>query len=191
MAEVLLFHHVLGLTAGVTGFADALRAAGHVVHTPDLFDGRVFATIDEGIAHVDEIGFPTVLERGLAAAEGLPEALVYAGFSLGVVPAQCLAQTRPGARGAILMEACVPMAEFGGSWPSGVPAQVHGMVGDRFFAGEGDLEAAEALAASTDDVEVFLYDGDGHLFADPAGGAHDPVAASLLLDRVLSFLATV
>ena len=119
MAEVLLFHHVLGLTAGVTGFADALRAAGHVVHTPDLFDGRVFATIDEGIAHVDEIGFPTVLERGLAAAEGLPEALVYAGFSLGVVPAQCLAQTRPGARGAILMEACVPMAEFGGSWPSG------------------------------------------------------------------------
>ena len=113
MAEVLLFHHVLGQTPGFHEFADALRAAGHTVHTPDLFDGRTFASIAEGVDHANAIGFATVVERGVAAADGLPAALVYAGFSLGVMPAQRLAQTRPGARGALLLEACVPVTEFG------------------------------------------------------------------------------
>src|SRR5664280_410012 len=104
MAEVLLFHHALGRTPGVVAFADELRLAGHTVHAPDLFDGRTFDTIDAGMAHVGEIGFREVIARGERAAEGLPSALVYAGFSLGVLPAQKLAQTRPGARGARLGE---------------------------------------------------------------------------------------
>lgn len=189
MAEVLLFHHVLGLTPGVVSFADALRAAGHTVHTPDLFGGRTFDSIEAGAAHVDEIGFGTVVERGVAAAEGRPAAIVYAGFSLGVVPAQCLAQTREGARGAVLIEACVPVAEFGESWPDGVPVEVHGMADDEFFAGEGDIDAARALVASTPHAELFVYPGDGHLFADPASPAHDEAATALLLERVIAFLA--
>lgn len=188
MAEILLFHHVLGLTTGVRAFADSLRAAGHTVHTPDLFDGRTFDTIDAGAAHVDEIGFGAVLERGATAAEGLPDGLVFAGFSLGVVPAQCLAQTRAGARGAVLMEACVPVSEFGDAWPDGVPVQIHGLADDAFFAGEGDIDAARAIVESTPDAELFVYDGDGHLFADPASASYDEAAASLLLDRVLAFL---
>ena len=189
MAEVLLFHHVLGLTPGVRGFADDLRGAGHVVHTPDLFDGRTFDSIEEGVAHVDEVGFSTMLHRGMAAAEGLPDALVYAGFSLGVVPAQCLAQTRVGARGALLMEACVPVSEFGDEWPAGVPVQIHGMSDDAFFGGEGDIDAARALVESADDAELFLYDGNGHLFAEPASSGYDATAASQLLERVLTCLA--
>lgn len=191
MAEVLLFHHVLGVTPGVLAFADRLRADGHTVHTPDLFDGATFATIDDGAAHVDEIGFGTIVERGVAAADAFTDRLVYAGFSLGVVPAQCLAQTRAGARGALLIEACVPVAEFGDSWPVGVPVQVHGMADDEFFAGEGDLDAARALVASTDDAELFVYPGDGHLFADPASPAYDPDATSQLVERVLALLARV
>ena len=188
MAEVLLFHHVLGLTPGVLAFADELRGAGHVVHTPDLFDGHTFDSIDAGIAHVGEVGFATILDRGVAAAAELPAALVYAGFSLGVVPAQCLAQTRAGARGALLMEACAPVSEFGDAWPTGVPVQIHGMSDDDFFAGEGDIEAARALVESTDDAELFLYPGDGHLFADPASAGYDATAASQLHERVLAFL---
>ena len=186
---VLLFHHVLGQTPGFRSFADALRDAGHTVHAPDLFDGRTFASVAEGAAHVDEIGFGSVVERGVAAADGLPAELVYAGFSLGVVPAQCLAQTRAGARGAVLMEACVPVSEFGDAWPAGVPVQIHGMRDDEIFAGEGDIDAARALVASTDDAELFVYPGDGHLFADPATPAYDATAASQLLERVLAFLA--
>lgn len=189
MAEVVVFHHVLGLTPGVIAFADRLREAGHVVHTPDLFDGRTFESIEAGAGHVDEVGFGTIVDRGVAAAADLPDALVYAGFSLGVVAAQRLAQTRPGARGAVLMEACVPPAEFGDAWPTGVPVQIHGMSDDEFFAGEGDIEAARALVESTDDAELFLYPGDGHLFADPASPAYDEAAASKLLERVLGFLA--
>ena len=148
MAEVLLFHHALGRTPGVLAFADELRGAGHTVHAPDLYEGRTFDTLDAGMAHVGEIGFREVIARGERAAEGLPAALVYAGFSLGVLPAQKLAQTRPGARGALLCYSCVPASTFGPSWPADVPVQIHGMDADPLFVNEGDLDAARALVAS-------------------------------------------
>ena len=111
MAEVLLFH-AQGLTAGVVGFADELRAAGHIVHTPDLYEGRTFNSIEEGVAHAGEIGFGEVIERGARVAAKLGPQIVYAGFSLGVLPAQMLAQTRAGAAGALLLHGCVPVEEF-------------------------------------------------------------------------------
>ncbi len=190
MAQVLLFHHALGQTSGFHAFAEDLRQAGHTVHTPDLFDGRTFDSIDAGMAFVGEIGFGQVIERGVRAAEGLPAALVYAGFSLGVLPAQKLAQTRPGARGALLFYSCVPVSEFGPSWPAGVPVQVHGMDADPFFVGEGDIEAARALVESTADAELFLYPGDQHYFADSSLPSYDATAAALLRQRVLEFLTT-
>ena len=190
MAEVLLFHHALGRTPGVVAFADELRRAGHTVHAPDLFDGRTFDTIDAGMAHVGEIGFREVIARGERAAESLLAALVYAGFSLGVLPAQKLAQTRPGARGALLFYSCVPTSVFGPSWPPGVPVQVHGMDADPLFVDEGDLEAARALVASGAPAELFLYPGDQHYFADSSLPSYRPDAAALLLQRVLAFLGT-
>ncbi len=189
MAEVVLFHHALGLTPGVVAFADDLRRAGHSVHTPDLFDGRTFATIKEGVAHAATIGFGAVIERGERAVAGLPAALVYAGFSLGVLPAQKLAQTRPGARGALLFYSCIPIAEFGAAWPEGVPVQVHGMDADPLFVDEGDLDAARDLVASTSQAELFLYPGDQHYFADRTLPSYDVEATTLLTQRVLAFLA--
>jgi dienelactone hydrolase len=185
VTEVVLFHHALGLTAGVTAFAEELRGAGHTVHTPDLFEGRTFADLQAGMAHVEEIGFPTVIERGVAAGQGLPAEVVYVGMSLGVLPAQALAQRRPGARGALLLYSCVPAEEFGG-WPDGVPVQVHGMDADPIFVGEGDLDAARALGA-----EIFLYPGDQHYFADPTLPSYDAQASALLLERALAFLDRV
>ena len=190
MAEVLLFHHAQGLTSGVRTFADELRSAGHTAHTPDLYDGHVFETLDEGIGYARTIGFGEVLERGVRSAEGLPAELVYAGFSLGVMPAQALAQTRPGARGALLIYAAVPVSEFGEAWPEDVPVQVHAMEADPFFVDEGDIDAARALVAEADDAELFLYPGDQHLFADSSLPAYDADAAGLLRQRVLAFLDT-
>jgi dienelactone hydrolase len=191
MAEVVLFHHALGLTPGVVAFAGELRGAGHTVHTPDLFQGRTFGSIGEGMRHAEEIGFPgEVIARGVRAVQGLPAGLVYAGFSLGVLPAQMLAQTRPGARGALLFYSCVPVAEFGSGWPGGVPAQVHGMDADPVFAGEGDIDAARELVAQADDAELFLYPGDQHYFADSSLPSYNPDATALLVERVLEFLRT-
>jgi dienelactone hydrolase len=187
MAEVLLFHHAQGLTPGVLAFADELRNAGHTVHTPDAYDGRTFETLEEGIGYAKEVGFGELMQRGVKEADGLPAELVYAGFSLGVMPAQSLAQTRPGARGALLFNAALPFSEFGASWPDGVPVQVHAMDADPFFVGE-DLEAAQALVAEADDAELFLYPGNQHLFADSSLPAYDEGAASLMGQRVLSFL---
>ncbi|MFE7379057.1 dienelactone hydrolase family protein [Streptomyces zhihengii] len=191
MAEVLVFHHGHGLTAGVREFADRLRRAGHTVHAPDLYEGKVFDTLDEGIGYAGSAGFDTITARGVAAAEKLPAGLVYLGFSLGVMPAQMLAQTRPGAKGALLIEACVPVSEFGGAWPGGVPVQVHGMDADPFFAGEGDLDAARALVEASGDAELFLYPGDRHLFNDSTLPSWDRRAAEQVYARVLGFLDRV
>lgn len=190
MAEVLLFHHVQGLTPGVVAFAGDLRGAGHTVHTPDLFEGRTFATIEAGLAFVRGIGFGEMCDRGVRMAEGLPSGLVYGGFSFGVMPAQQLAQTRPGARGALLFESCAPTSEFGSGWPAGVPVQIHGMDHDPFFAEEGgDIDAARALVAEAEHAELFLYPGDRHLFGDSSLPSYDAEAAALLMQRVLAFLA--
>lgn len=187
MTEIVLFHHVQGLTDGVRSFADDLRRAGHTVHTPDFFAGHTFPTIEDGIAFAREVGFGTLVDRAVTAADDLPTDVVYAGMSFGVMPAQRLAQTRPGARGALFLYGCLPVSEFGKAWPAGVPVQVHAKESDPWF-GE-DLEAARALAASTDEAELFLYPGTEHLFADPSTPDYDAAAAALLNERVLAFLA--
>jgi dienelactone hydrolase len=186
MTEVLLYHHVQGLTDGVQSFAEELRQAGHTVHTPDVFDGRTFDTIEEGMAFARDAGFGALAERGVAAADGAGPAVVYAGFSFGVMAAQQLAQTRPGARGALLIYSCLPVSEFGETWPDDVPVQVHGKESDPFF--DEDLEAAKALVESAEHAELFLYPGNEHLFADSSLPAYDPAAAALLTERVLAFL---
>lgn len=186
MAEVLIFHHVRGRTSGVREFAEKLRAAGHTVHVPDLFDGQQFDSLDDGMAYVRGVGFDTIVERATATAEGLPAELVYIGISLGVVPAQKLSQTRPGAQGAVLLEACVPAAEFG-VWPDGVPVEVHGMDADPFFAGEGDIDAARELVESAAG-ELVVHPGDRHLFTDSSLSSYDPSAAAQVDRAVLDFL---
>ena len=189
MAEILLFHHAQGQTEGFLAFADELRAAGHVVHAPDLYDGKTFAEIADGVGHAQQVGFGVIIERGVAAAESLPTEIVYAGFSLGVLPAQKLAQTRPGARGALLLHGCIPTSEFGTPWPDGVPVQIHAMDADEWF-GE-DMAAARALVDEVESAELFLYPGDGHLFTDSSLGDFDQEATALLKQRVLAFLEAV
>jgi dienelactone hydrolase len=186
MAEILLFHHAQGQTPGFSAFADQLRAAGHTVHTPDLYDGKTFAALDDGVGYAQEVGFDTIVERGRLAAESLPNELVYAGFSLGVMPAQMLAQTRPGAKGALLLSAALPTSEFGGSWPQGVPLQIHMMEDDEWAL--EDLPAARELVETIEGAELFLYPGDRHLFADNSLTDYDEAAAALLGERVLAFL---
>jgi dienelactone hydrolase len=185
VAEILLFHHAQGLTTGVLAFADELRAAGHVVHTPDLYDGQTFADIEAGVGYAREVGFGTILERGGLAADGLPHELVYGGFSLGVMPAQMLAQTRSGARGALLFSAALPASEFG-AWPPGVPLQIHMMEDDPWV--DEDLPVARELVATVDGGELLLYPGDRHLFADSSLPDYDDRAAKELTERVLAFL---
>lgn len=141
------------------------------------------------MAYVRQAGFGEVSARGVRAADGLPREVVHVGFSLGAVPAQELAQTRAGARGALLLHACIPVSEFGTAWPEGVPVQVHAMEDDPFFA--EDAEAARALVAGASDAELFLYPGEQHLFADSSLPSYDPDAAKLLTRRTLEFLDAV
>jgi dienelactone hydrolase len=192
MAEVLLLHHAQGLTQGCLGFAERLRAARHVVHAPDLYDGRVFTDLSSGVRHAEEVGFDTIIERGRLAADALRDGIVYAGFSLGALPAQMLAQTRAGAKGALLFHSCVPTSEFGRPWPQGVPLQIHMMDADPWaLPPNEDLDVARQLDQTIDGAELFLYPGDRHLFADNSLPDYDETAAALLMERVLSFLDNI
>lgn len=191
MAEVVVFHHAHGRTEGVVAFADELRRAGHTVHVPDLYEGQTFDDLEAGVGHAQHVGFTTIVERGVRAVDGLPRALVYAGFSLGVLPAQKLVQSRPGAVGALLFSACVPPSEFGCPWPRRVPLQIHAMDADAFFVDDGDLDAARDLVSTVENADLFLYTGDEHLFADPSLSAYDEAASTLLIERVGSFLGVV
>jgi len=190
MAEVLLIHHIQGRTDGVEAFADDLRAGGHTVHVPDLYDGHTFATIEEGFDHSKGVDGDALVDQVVA---DLPERLVYAGFSWGVPLAQRLAQTRPGARGALLYESCIPITgEWAfGPWPAGVPVQIHGKEGDEFF--EEDLPAARDLIETVGPElsQLFVYPGDQHLFTDRSLPAYDAEAAGLVLQRSLAFLDRV
>ena len=192
MAEVVLFHHVQGLTDGMRAFADALRTGGHTVHAPDMFEGELPATIDEGVAHVRGLDDEELKARADRALSGLPDELVYAGFSWGAATAQRFAQTRPGAAGALLYDACIPLTgdwAFG-PWPDGVPVQIHGMDQDPFFALEGDLDAARELVQTVGPelAELFVYPGDQHLFADSSLPSYDAEAAALVIERSVAFL---
>ena len=193
MAEVLLFHHAQGLTPGVQAFADELRAAGHTLHTPDLFDGRTFGSIDEGMTYIKGNGMDEMVEKGERTADDLPNELVYAGFSFGEMIAQKLAQTRPGARGALLFYSSIPISgEWAfGPWPDGVPVQIHGMDNDPIFVGEGDVDAAREIVEKVEDAKLFLYPGDQHYFADSSLPSYDAEATALLTRRVLHFLDRV
>lgn len=207
MANVLLFHSELGLTPGTDAFADLLRDAGHIVTAPDLYDGQVFRTLEDGLGYASEVGLEVIEALGVRIAEQLPEDLVYIGFSLGVLPAQRLAQTRPGARGAVLVSACVPPGAYAFTWPAGVPLQIHAMAEDQVFVEEGDLDAArnliESIAAepggtwgggATPDeasVKLMLYPGNTHFFVDISSPDYDEDYAPAVTGSVLELLAAV
>jgi dienelactone hydrolase len=183
MSNVVLFHSALGLRPAVLRFADTLRSAGHRVTTPDLFEGAVFDRLEDGVAHRDKIGIPTLIERASLAVAPLGDDLVYAGFSMGTGPAQMLALTRPGARGAILMHGALPLEMLGiDRWPSGLRAQIHFAESDPWM----DVTVPEALACA--DVELVRYSGSGHLFADEGSTDYDAAHAERMLRRVLELL---
>lgn len=189
MSEILLFHHAQGLTSGILAFADELRQEGHTVHTPDLYQGHTFTTLEDGIAYAKQIGFGNLEESGVQAATDLSNTIVYAGFSLGVSPAQRLTQTRPGAKGALFFHGCLPVSEFDSPWPSNLPVQVHAMENDPFY--EEDAEAIKELMGTTSEGELFLYPGNQHLFIDRSLSSYDETAASLVKKRVLEFLKKI
>ncbi len=193
MAEVLLFHHVQGLTDGVRALADDLRAGGHTVHVPDLFEGRTFSSISDGFAYLEALGDGVVDARVARVVEGLPDRLVYAGVSFGAMSAMRLAVTRPGAVGLVLLESALPIVgEWAfGPFPDGVPVQVHGAAGDEFF--QEDLPFAEEMVSvlGPERAEVHVYPGDRHLFTDRSLPAHDPEATALVTARMLAFLDRV
>jgi dienelactone hydrolase len=189
MAEIVLFHSVLGLLPGVLSAADELRAGGHTVHTPDLYGGEVFDDMDTALARYQEIGVPEMIARTERAVQDLPERLVCAGFSNGGVSAEYLAATRPGVLGAVLMHAALPLEMLAvPAWPATVPVQVHYAKDDPWRQPGWVESLADSVRAAGASFELFEYPVTGHLFADPGQPEHHEESARLLWQRVLAFV---
>lgn len=186
MIDVVCFHHALGVTPGVEALAQRLRDAGHRVEVPDLFDGATFATIDEGVAHAEELGVEVIAERGADLVAGRGARCAVLGLSLGVLPAQRAAQTVAGVRAAILCHAAVPPSVFGDGWPTGVAVQVH--LGERDPFAQEDLPAARELVEVAGG-ELHLYPTGAHLVTDASRPDHDPAIADRIVDRALRLLS--
>jgi dienelactone hydrolase len=195
VSEVVLFHSALGLRPGVIAAAERLRAAGHTVHAPDYYDGEVFEDLDEGLRKRDALGYAEIVRRAKEAVVGLPAGLAFAGFSLGAVPAELLAATAPGARGAVLMHAAIPVEGFGEfgveRWPEGVPVQVHYAAEDPWVEAEEVEALGEAVRGAGAAFEEHAYPGSGHLFADPDLPEYDRASSETMWRRVLTFLDRV
>ena len=187
MVEIVLFHHVGGVTEGVVAFAELLREAGHTVHTPDLFDGRTFADIHDGIAYVDSVGEDMFAARAAQMIAPMGKDLVYGGFSMGVARAGEQVLTRPGARGAFFLYGTIAPSWWEATWPAGVPSQAHVTEADEFR--EHDAEAE--YVAEVPGGELFVYPGSGHLFAEPGHADYDEEVARLATERVVAFLAAL
>jgi dienelactone hydrolase len=194
MAEVVMFHSVLGLSPGVLGAADRLRAAGHTVHTPDLFDGEVFDNIDDGMRKEVALGFREIGSRAEEAVTGLPAGLVFGGFSMGISYAEWLTASRPGALGAVLMHGAVPveaLTEYFGveRWPEGVPVQVHYAADDPWVEKEEEVDPlGREVRGAGAEFEEYVYPGSGHLFADPDLAEYDRASSEKMWERVIAFL---
>src|ERR687889_771517 len=194
MAEVVLFHSALGLRPGVIAAAERLRVAGHTVHTPDYYDGEVFDDLDEGMRKEDALGYQEIARRASESVAGLPDGLVYAGFSLGAVHAEVLAASRPGALGAVLMHGAVTVEALGEyfgveRWPEGVPVQVHYAADDPWVeAKEEVVPLGDAVRGAGAAFEAHTYPGSGHLFTDPDLPEYDRASSEAMWERVLTFL---
>jgi len=194
MAEVVLFHSILGLRPAVAEAAERLRAAGHTVHTPDLFGGRTFDSYEPAFAWVESSGIDQhLVERTHAAVDSLPAEVVYAGFSLGAYSAELLAAARPGARGLLLFHGAISLAGIDVVlWPADVPVQVHYALDDPYRE-QDELESFQgSVIASGAEFELYDYPIAGHLFTDRAlADEYDETSAGQLYSRTLEFLDRV
>lgn len=188
---IVLFHSALGRNDGVLGFAEALRASGHTVYVPDLFDGQTFTKLEDGVRKRDELGIPLLGQRAAEAVKDMSSGTVYAGFSMGAASAQYLAGTMPGAGGAVLMHAALPNEVMGiQQWPK-VPVQIHFSVNDPWVRKDDVSALCSSVKKAQVLCEVFEYPGDAHLFADTSSPDYEEASAKTMLSRILTFLSNI
>ena len=185
MAELLLLHHALGVTPALQRLAARFRDAGHTVVLPDLFEGQVFGTVEEGMAHVESVGMDTLAARGEDTASDLDPGFVVCGISLGAIAAQRIGVDHDAVAAVMAVSSCLPPGYLPGPWPHSVPLRVVASKGDTMFNEEGDLDAARGYV-DAGVARLKLLDGGEHLFME----ANDPdsVAATAWLTETLLHL---
>lgn len=184
MAEIILFHHAQGLTEGLRTLAERLHAAGHDVHTPDLYSGVVFDRLDEGLAFASRIGHDAIEEVARRSARQYPHTDTVIGFAMGAFPAQLLAQEWSKVHHVTLVAGGLPPHELSGEWRVDVRLDVHVADPDDWVP-PGSLDPLMVHARGS---HLHRYRGVRHMFADPSSPDYDADAADLFEERLFAWL---
>ena len=188
--NIMLFHSTFGLRPAVLQAADRLRSAGHEVWTPDLFEGRTFESVEEGMEHKEKIGKEELLKRAvLAAAPYSERGLVYSGFSFGASVAQTLALGDDKARGLLLLHGTSDIAA--NASVDDLAVQLHVAEPDQFETDDWLSSWYLQMGRAGADVEVYRYAGAGHLYTDPGLPDYDEEAAEATWRVALGFLESL
>ena len=156
-----------------------MRADGHRVTLPDLFDGATSESVEGGFAIQERVGWETMMARARAAAEPLPAETALAGVSAGAQVAGTLWLERPAAEGC---SCCMGRAR------SGRRVEAH-LAEPEPYDDEDYLQWwAEGMRSAGLDFTLYRYPGAGHYFTDPSLPDHDAAAAALAVERALAFL---
>jgi dienelactone hydrolase len=188
MAQVVVFHSAYGLRQAEADTAACLRAAGHDVSTPDLYDGRTASTMDAALALMDAVGWEVICARARQALEVVPQTAVLAGFSMGAGVIGSVWDQRRAAAGVVLLHGIAPIPA---SARPGLPVQVH-LAGDDPFAPRQAVARWQAGATRAGlAAQVFTYPGAGHFYTDPCLADYHPASAGQTWQRVTAFLSAL
>lgn len=190
MAQLLLLHHALGVTSALRRLADRFEDAGHDVVVPDLFESRVFASVEEGMEHVESVGIETLAGLGEDAASDMQPGFVVCGISLGAIAAMRAGVSNDAVAAVVVASACIPEEYIGGPWPRTLPLRVVASREDAMFRDEGDLEAATEYTHSAQQAKLKLMPGREHLFVE-ADDPESTAATEWLVETVMRFLDRV
>ncbi|WP_232661463.1 dienelactone hydrolase family protein [Pseudonocardia sp. TRM90224] len=183
---VALFHSVFGLRGVELAAAERLRAAGHQVVVPDLFDGVTNpGDFDAAFDHLDRIGWSTVLERAHDALADAPAETVLGGLSMGAALVGDIWPARLDAAGAFYLHAAPPVPA---GIRTGTPVQLHFGAGDPFVPPERLARFRESAERNGAYATVREYEGVGHFFTDETLPDHDADAATSTWRDVLGML---
>jgi dienelactone hydrolase len=184
--EIVLFHSMYGLRPVEMAAAGRLRAHGHHVVLPDLFEGRTApGDVGSGLALMDRIGWPTIVATARATLDGVGDEAALIGFSMGV---GVIAEVWPDRLGAAAVACLHAPAVVPPGVRRGTPVQLHVATPDR-FAPPDQVLAFETSAARTGALpSLRRYPGAGHYFTDPSLDDYDAAAEADVWTHLLGML---
>ncbi len=192
-AGVLVLHAWWGLNGFFRDFCDRLAQEGFVALAPDLYHGKIAATIEEAEKLNNELSMKQASEDILAAVNVLgrisnaaEKGLGVVGFSMGAYLALWLAHEKPEAIQAVTVFYGTGEGDF---THSKAAFQGHFAASDPYETEDNIKQLEKNLLSASRPISLYTYPGTGHwFFEQDRKDAYNAEAAKLAWERTAAFL---